>query len=307
MMKRTIIHKALQACTVILALTATVIAQAQTSMHIYTDGHHYIYYTSQTDSIVFIDDQAGAAGNGTLQQPYNVAGALKAGFTLADDEKTDSVYVKGLVCRIDEITSGGTATYYLTDTKPVTNRIQVYRSNGLANEPFTKADDLKLGDTLIVKGILSKYKGIVELTAGGYIYSLNGKTEKDTPTYTGEGTLNSPFTCLDALTFTSNLPADTKSTDAYYIKGKVASIREPFGTQYGNATFYISDDGTTKNQFYCYRVLYLENKKFAAGNAPLQVGDEVVICGKVVNYRGTTPETAANETYIYSINGNTQP
>jgi exonuclease VII large subunit len=34
-------------------------------------------------------------------------------------------------------------------------------------------------------------------------------------------------------------------------------------------------------------------------------GDEIIICGKLVNYKGNTPETVANQSYIYSLNGNT--
>ena len=288
----------------LLGLLAFAAVQAQTSMHVYVDGHHYIYYTSQTDSIVFMDDQAGAAGAGTRQSPYNVAGALKAGSVLAEGERSDSVYVKGYVCRIDEFVQPGLSSYYLTD-KPTTNRFFVYRSKGLANEVFTSADELQLGDTLIVRGVMQRYKGFVELATGGYVYSHNGRTERAKPQTGGDGTLENPFTCLDALNYTKELPADQTSTEGFYIKGKVVSIRETFGTQYGNSTFYISDDGTTTNQFYCYRVLYLENRKFAEGDRQLQVGDEVVIYGKVVNYRGTTPETAANTAYIYSLNGQT--
>ena len=33
---------------------------------------------------------------------------------------------------------------------------------------------------------------------------------------------------------------------------------------------------------------------------------EVIICGKVVNYQGNTPETVANKSYIYSLNGKTE-
>ena len=35
-------------------------------------------------------------------------------------------------------------------------------------------------------------------------------------------------------------------------------------------------------------------------------GDEVIICGKLVNYKGNTPETVANKNYIYSLNGKTK-
>ena len=46
------------------------------------------------------------------------------------------------------------------------------------------------------------------------------------------------------------------------IKGKVVSIRENYTTQYGNASFTISDDGTNKGTFLVYRALYLGNKKY---------------------------------------------
>jgi hypothetical protein len=78
-----------------------------------------------------------------------------------------------------------------------------------------------------------------------------------------------------------------------------------YGT-YGNASFYVSDDGTTTNKFYCYRVLYLGNKKWATGSGDvLKVGDDVVVCAKLTNYNGT-PETQQNEGYLYSLNGKTE-
>jgi hypothetical protein len=78
-----------------------------------------------------------------------------------------------------------------------------------------------------------------------------------------------------------------------------------FNAQYGNASFYISDDGTEgSEQFYVFRTLYLGNVKYTEGATP-KVGDEIVICGKVVNYKGNTPETVANKSYIYSWEGNT--
>ena len=33
------------------------------------------------------------------------------------------------------------------------------------------------------------------------------------------------------------------------------------------------------------------------------MGDEVVICGELMNYRGNTPETVSNAAYLYSLNG----
>lgn len=80
-------------------------------------------------------------------------------------------------------------------------------------------------------------------------------------------------------------------------------MKEQYGTQFGNATFYISDDGKADNQFYVFRALYLNNEKYASG-ATLNPGDEVVVCGKVTNYMGNTPETAQGKAYLVSLKSN---
>ena len=40
-----------------------------------------------------------------------------------------------------------------------------------------------------------------------------------------------------------------------------------------------------------YRTNYIGNQKYADGQRQIQVGDDVVVCGRLVNYRGNTPET----------------
>ena len=50
----------------------------------------------------------------------------------------------------------------------------------------------------------------------------------------------------------------------------------------------------------------MENKPWVDGNTQIKVGDEVIICGKVVNYKGNTPETSSKKAYIYSLNGKTK-
>lgn len=122
---------------------------------------------------------------------------------------------------------------------------------------------------------------------------------------TGDGTLENPYNVAAVLEYTNSLAADEESPIDIYIKGKIVSITEEYSVNYGNARFYISDDGTNKNQFEIYRALYLGNKKFTANDTQIQEGDEVIICGRVVNYRGTTPETQQNKAYLYSLNGKT--
>ena len=118
----------------------------------------------------------------------------------------------------------------------------------------------------------------------------------------GKGTVSEPYNVAAAIAYTSALSADTESP-VIYIKGKVARIQE-ISTDFGNGTFYISDDGKDANTFCVWRCLDLGNKKFTSSDA-VKVGDEVIICGPVVNFKGNTPETVQNKAYLYAINGNT--
>lgn len=117
------------------------------------------------------------------------------------------------------------------------------------------------------------------------------------------GTLENPFTPAEANAFGKSLAANEQSEADYYISGVVSNVKEQFGTQYGNATFYISADGSDTDQFYVYRANYLGNTKYAGQELNIRVGDEVVVCGKITNYKGTLPETVEGKAYVVSING----
>lgn len=124
----------------------------------------------------------------------------------------------------------------------------------------------------------------------------------------GDGTKDSPFNVAAVLNYINTLEADVKSDKDVYITGVVTSIKETFGTQYGNATFNISDNDEGSNTFTCYQIYYFNNAKYTAKNEAnndlnINEGDVVVVCGKVLNFRGSTPETQAREAYIISING----
>ena len=95
-----------------------------------------------------------------------------------------------------------------------------------------------------------------------------------------------------------------------YVKGKICRIASggtfTEGGTYGNASFFLSADGTGDGEFQVYRALYLGNKKFEAGQTDIKVGDDVIIFGKLMNYRGNTPETVSGKAYLYSLNGKTE-
>lgn len=256
-----------------------------------------------------------AKGTGTQADPYNVTAALKVINALAAGEETPTaIYVKGAVKQIKQIETEqfGNANYYITDDG--NNEIYIFQSYYLGNRKFTASDKLEVGDTVVVYGKFTNYMGNTPETVGkgtSYIYSLNGKTEggttPDTPAEgeaTGDGTKEHPYNSVAANKYTSSLASGAESDKDIYIKGKVVSVKEQYGsTQFGNATFYISDDGKADNQFYVFRALYLNNEKYASG-ATLNPGDEVVVCGKVTNYMGNTPETVQGKAYLVSLKNN---
>ena len=124
------------------------------------------------------------------------------------------------------------------------------------------------------------------------------------PVVYGDGTKANPYTVEGVIQYLEELGADVTSPKKVYVKGKVSAVTEEFTTQYGNGTFNISDDGEASGaQFTAYRVKYLGNKKFASGDTQPKKGDDVVLYGSVVNYRGNTPETAQNEAFLFSLNG----
>ena len=87
------------------------------------------------------------------------------------------VYVIGTITKIQEVsTSYGNATYWIGDgTEYSANDLEIYRGYYLEGENFTAEDQIKVGDKVIVYGMLVDYKGTKEMT-GSSIYSLNGVT-----------------------------------------------------------------------------------------------------------------------------------
>ena len=124
----------------------------------------------------------------------------------------------------------------------------------------------------------------------------------------GDGTLENPFNVAGALNYINKLQADTESEQAVYIKGKVLSntTSEATISQYGNMTFTMVDEGNKTKTFTAFQVYGPGNKKFTSVSQ-IKPGDEVVVYGKVVNYKGNTPETVGKgQAYVYSIQGNTE-
>ena len=158
------------------------------------------------------------------------------------------------------------------------------------------------------------------ITVTGYFNGLSGGGKYINVIVTkivgadAKGTLSNPYTPAEAaaavagLKWTSN--TEYEATDEVYMKGKICKIANKGtyteGGTYGNASFYLSADGTGDGEFYVFRALYLGNKKFEAGQTDIKVGDEVIVYGKLMNYQNNTPETVSGKAYLYSLNGKTE-
>ncbi len=117
------------------------------------------------------------SGSGTVADPYNVAGLLKAVANLKSDEQTETeLVVKGIVCSIKEFNAdNGNFTFYISDNgKTTSDQFYIYRAKKGANsENFTSEDQVKIGDRVVVQGFVTNYNGTIETA-----WASNGKNAK---------------------------------------------------------------------------------------------------------------------------------
>jgi hypothetical protein len=164
----------------------------------------------------------------------------------------------------------------------------------------TLAADANTGGTRKVSVILST-------EADGTTYSCEQSfTQKGVSNPpSGTGTKADPFNVPAMLQYVTALGADVESADDIYVKGKISSIKFTYSAQYGTATYNISADGKEDNVFTVYGSYFFDNKPWEEGQTQIQVGDDVVVCGKAIYYKGTTPEFSNKKNWLVSLNGKT--
>lgn len=136
---------------------------------------------------------------------------------------------------------------------------------------------------------------------GGIDEGGDGPTPPTPPTPVEGGTIDDPFTASEALALAKTLSADDAPIEAY-VKGIVSSITE-VSVSFGNATYAISDDGTRANEFSIFRGYAVDGVQFVS-ESQIQVGDEVLVFGGIVNFKGNTPQITSGSKIISTSNGN---
>lgn len=112
---------------------------------------------------------------------------------------------------------------------------------------------------------------------------------------------NTPSTAYTVEKAIELINAGESLDESVYVKGKISTLEaDAISLDYGNATYCISDDGTTSQELKIFRGYYLENTHFTSTDQ-LRLGDEVIVYGNILNYSGTMEMNSGN--YIYSLNG----
>jgi len=252
-----------------------------------------------------------AAGTGTEADPYNVTAALEKIKTLKDGENTGEIFVKGKIRSIKDVDVDkySNATYFISDdnTKKM-DSLQIFRGLYLGNAKFTAKNQIKVGDEVVIRGLFVNFKGNKPQSDDkkSWIHSLNGKKIEAETLVPGEpkgaGTEAEPYNVTAALAKIKTL-GEKDTLRNLYVKGKIRYIKEVNLEKYGSATYYISDDNTKKmDSLNIFGSKFLGNVKFTAKDQ-IKVGDEVIVVGSFVNFKGNTPGAAGGKTHLYMLNG----
>ena len=277
---------------------------------------HLISLNGKTSSeIVPVENPEDKMNHGTATSPISVADAIANAKAIGSTASAKDFYVKGKISSIKFEYSAqyGTATYNISDDGSTETEFTVYGSYYFDSKSWQEGQtQIAVGDEVIVCGRIINYNGKTPEFADkkNYLVSLNGKTSSEVgPVENPEdkmdhGTATAPISVADAITDAVAIGTNASIND-FYVKGKISSIKYEYSAEYGTATYNISEDGSEGTAFTVYNSYYFDNKSWQEGDNQIAVGDEVIVCGKIINYNGKTPEFVSKQNYLVSLNGNT--
>lgn len=263
--------------------------------------------TEVKNPTVVIMEQGGGDETGAEGTKVTCAKAVELCKALAAGESSAEAYsITGYITDVFANISNNQQSFWLADTKDGGKMIQAYWANlpeGV--EAFT------VGSKVTITGKLFKYVKTdgtvvpevknptvtIDETGGGTV--TPGQPVEGTPA--GTGVESDPYNVAGAIAYIQTLSADDKPEALVYTKGVISEVVK-LGTS-GSIQFKMQDKNVNNSLlvFYCNN---LGKVPFSA-LTDLKVGDEVIVCGKVVNYGGNTPEYNAGA-YLVSLNGKTE-
>lgn len=219
---------------------------------------------------------------GSESNPYTVAEAIA--LIKAGTAPSTAVCVKGKITAVTFFNETYSSLSYNIADEGSSDVIEVYSGKGKDGANFSSKDDLKVGQTVVVKGIVkafTKNDGTIvnEIDKNSTIISIEntGTTTPDTPA-TGKGSLSDPYKVAEAI---AAIKAGTAPTTQVYLTGIISDVAF-YNDQYKSITYYISDDGKGKDmQVYSGKGL---NGADFASKEDLKVGQKVTILGKIMKF-----------------------
>lgn len=219
---------------------------------------------------------------GSESNPYTVAEAIA--LIKAGTAPSTAVCVKGKITAVTFFNETYSSLSYNIADEGSSDVIEVYSGKGKDGANFSSKDDLKVGQTVVVKGIVkafTKNDGTIvnEIDKNSTIISIEnaGTTTPDTPA-TGKGSLSDPYNVAEAI---AAIKAGTAPTTQVYLTGIISDVAF-YNDQYKSITYYISDDGKSKDmQVYSGKGL---NGADFASKEDLKVGQKVTILGKIMKF-----------------------
>ena len=219
---------------------------------------------------------------GSESNPYTVAEAIA--LIKAGTAPSTAVCVKGKITAVTFFNATYSSLSYNIADEGSSDVIEVYSGKGKDGANFSSKDDLKVGQTVVVKGIVkafTKNDGTIvnEIDKNSTIISIEnaGTTTPDTPA-TGKGSLSDPYNVAEAI---AAIKAGTAPTTQVYLTGIISDVAF-YNGNYKSITYYISDDGKGKDmQVYSGKGL---NGADFASKEDLKVGQKVTILGKIMKF-----------------------
>lgn len=219
---------------------------------------------------------------GSESNPYTVAEAIA--LIKAGTAPSTAVCVKGKITAVTFFNETYSSLSYNIADEGSSDVIEVYSGKGKDGANFSSKDDLKVGQTVVVKGIVkafTKNDGTIvnEIDKNSTIISIEntGTTTPDTPA-TGKGSLSDPYKVAEAI---AAIKAGTAPTTQVYLTGIISDVAF-YNDQYKSITYYISDDGKGKDM-QVYSGKGLKGADFAS-KEDLKVGQKVTILGKIMKF-----------------------
>ena len=129
------------------------------------------YASAKASYTITVNKVLQLTGEGTLDKPYTVADVIAI---VNDGAQTKNpVYVKGVVSKVvstaNNIEQYKNCDYFIVDEEGSSASVEAFRGKYLGNTDFTSLDQIAAGDKVILCGVMTKYKDIVELDRDNYI------------------------------------------------------------------------------------------------------------------------------------------